>query len=64
MTCRTYGEVYVALNSISHELVAIKKVKMVSEKEQIESESKLLKRCNTCSGKQIQVNDHSHWRRL
>lgn len=38
---------YVALNSISHELVAIKKVKMVSEKEQIESESKLLKSCKS-----------------
>ena len=55
---------YVALNSISHELVAIKKVKMVSEKDQIESESRLLKRCSGCSGKQIQVNDHSYGRRL
>ena len=55
---------YVALDSISHELVAIKKVKMVSEKEQIESESRLLKSCITYSGKQIQVNDHSYERQL
>lgn len=38
---------YVALNSISQELVAIKRVKIVSEKEQIESESRLLKSCKS-----------------
>ena len=38
-----FGEVYVALDTASHDLVAIKKVKMVMNEGEIPSESQLLK---------------------
>ena len=42
-----FGEVYVALDKTSNDLVAIKRVKMVMEDDQIKSESKLLKECQS-----------------
>ena len=42
-----FGEVYVALDKKSNDLVAIKRVKMVMEDDQIASESKLLKECQS-----------------
>ena len=42
-----YGEVFVALDKKSNDLVAIKRVKMVMEDEEIASESKLLKECQS-----------------
>ena len=44
---RTFGEVYVAKNKKSDELVAIKKVKLVAYNEKIEKESELLKECQS-----------------
>lgn len=44
---RTFGEVYVAKNKKSDELVAIKKVKLVADDEKIEKESELLKECKS-----------------
>ena len=42
-----FGEVFVALDKKSNDLVAIKRVKMVMEDDQIASESKLLKECQS-----------------
>ena len=42
-----FGEVFVALDRTSNDLVAIKRVKMVMEDDQIASESKLLKECQS-----------------
>ena len=42
-----FGEVFVALDKTSNDLVAIKRVKMVIEDNQIKSESKLLKECQS-----------------
>ena len=42
-----FGEVFVALDTKSNDLVAIKRVKMVMEDEEIASESKLLKECQS-----------------
>ncbi len=42
-----FGEVFVALDKTSNDLVAIKRVKMVMEDEEIASESKLLKECQS-----------------
>ena len=47
MRCSGFGEVFVALDKSSNDLVAIKRVKMVMEDEQIASESKLLKECQS-----------------
>ena len=44
---RGFGEVFVALDKTSNGLVAIKKVKMVMEDEQIENESRLLRECQS-----------------
>ena len=44
---RAFGEVFVALDKTSNDLVAIKRVKMVMEDDQIKSESKLLKECQS-----------------
>ena len=44
---RGFGEVFVALDKRSNDLVAIKRVKMVMEDEEIASESKLLKECQS-----------------
>ena len=44
---RGFGEVFVALDKKSNDLVAIKRVKMVMEDDQIASESKLLKECQS-----------------
>ena len=44
---RGFGEVFVALDKASNDLVAIKRVKMVMEDDQIASESKLLKECQS-----------------
>ena len=44
---RGFGEVFVALDKESNDLVAIKRVKMVMEDDQIASESKLLKECQS-----------------
>ena len=43
--CSGFGEVYVALDSTSKDLVAIKKVKLVADSEQIENETRMLKSC-------------------
>ena len=40
-----FGEVYVALDSTSKDLVAIKKVKLAAGSEQIENETRMLKSC-------------------
>ena len=40
-----FGEVFKALDTISHDLVAIKKVKLVAGSEQIENETRMLKSC-------------------
>ena len=42
-----FGEVFVALNKTSNDLVAIKRVKMVMEDAEIANESKLLKECQS-----------------
>ena len=42
-----FGEVFAALDKESNDLVAVKRVKMVMEDEQIASESKLLKECQS-----------------
>ena len=42
-----FGEVFVALDKTSNDLVAIKRGKMVMEDDQIASESKLLKECQS-----------------
>ncbi len=42
-----FGEVFVALDKSSNDLVAIKKVKMVLDDNEIVSESKLLKECQS-----------------
>ena len=42
-----FGEVFAALDKKSNDLVAIKRVKMVMEDDQIASESKLLKECQS-----------------
>ena len=42
-----FGEVFVALDKSSNDLVAIKRVKMVMEDDQIANESKLLKECQS-----------------
>ena len=47
MRGRGFGEVFVALDKTSNDLVAIKRVKMVMEDEEIASESKLLKECQS-----------------
>ena len=47
MSVSGFGEVYVALDKTSNDLVAIKRVKMVMEDDQIASESKLLKECQS-----------------
>ena len=44
---RRFGEVFAALDKASNDLVAIKRVKMVMEDEQIKSESELLKECQS-----------------
>ena len=47
MRGRGFGEVFVALDKSSNDLVAIKQVKMVMEDEWIASESKYLKECQS-----------------
>ena len=47
MRGRGFGEVFVVLDKSSNDLVAIKQVKMVMEGDQIASESKLLKECQS-----------------
>ena len=47
MRRRGFGEVFVALDKASNDLVAIKRVKMVMEDEEIASESELLKECQS-----------------
>ena len=42
-----FGEVFVALDKSSNDLVAIKKLKMVLDDNEIVSESKLLKECQS-----------------
>ena len=42
-----FGEVFVALDKSSNDLVAIKRVKMMMEDKEIASESKLLKECQS-----------------
>ena len=42
-----FGEVFMALDTISHDLVAIKKVKLLSDDKRIEKESELLKECQS-----------------
>ena len=44
---RAFGEVFVALNKTSREMVAIKRVKLVLDGNAVESESKLLKECQS-----------------
>ena len=44
---RGFGEVFVALDKISNDLVAIKRVKMVMEDTGIETELELLKECQS-----------------
>ena len=44
---RAFGEVFVALDKTSNDLVAIKQVKLRREDEWIASESKLLKECQS-----------------
>ena len=45
--CSGFGEVYVALDSTSKDLVAIKKVKLLSDDKGIEKESELLRQCQS-----------------
>ena len=40
-----FGQVFVALEKMSNELVAIKRVKVTSNEAEVESECKLLKSC-------------------
>ena len=42
-----FGEVFMALDNVSHDLVAIKKVKLLSDDKRIEKESELLKECHS-----------------
>ena len=42
-----FGEVFVALDKASNDLVAIKKLKVVLDENEIVSESKLLKECQS-----------------
>ena len=42
-----FGEVFVALYKASHMLVAIKKVKLLSDDPRIEKESELLRQCQS-----------------
>ena len=42
-----FGEVFKALDTISHDLVAIKKVKLLSDDKGIEKESELLRQCQS-----------------
>ena len=44
---RAFGEVFVALDKTSREMVAIKRVKMVLDGNAVESESRLLKECQS-----------------
>ena len=44
---RGFGEVFVALDKTSNVLVAIKKVKLLSDDKRIEKESELLKECQS-----------------
>ena len=44
---RGFGEVFVALDKSSNDLVAIKRVKMMMEDSEIASESELLKECQS-----------------
>ena len=42
-----FGEVFAALDKTSHMLVAIKKVKLLSDDKRIEKESELLRQCQS-----------------
>ena len=42
-----FGEVFMALDNVSHDLVAIKKVKLLSDDKRIEKESELLNECQS-----------------
>ena len=42
-----FGEVFVALDKTSNDLVAIKRVKMVTDDDAIANESKMLKECQS-----------------
>ena len=42
-----FGEVFKALDNVSHDLVAIKKVKLLSDDKRIEKESELLRQCQS-----------------
>ena len=42
-----FGEVFKALDTISHDLVPIKKVKLLSDDKRIEKESELLRQCQS-----------------
>ena len=42
-----FGEVFVALDKASNDLVAIKKLKVVLDENEVVSESKLLKECQS-----------------
>ena len=44
---RGFGEVFVALDKTSNDLVAIKRVRILMNDNEIESESKLLKECQS-----------------
>ena len=47
MRCSGFGEVFVALDKSSNDLVAIKRVKMMMDDSEIASESELLKECQS-----------------
>ena len=44
---RGFGEVFVALDKSSNDLVAIKKVKVIGYNDRIESETRLLRECRS-----------------
>ena len=44
---RGFGEVFVALDKSSNDLVAIKKVKVIVHNNEIESETRLLRECRS-----------------
>ena len=47
MRGRGFGEVFVALDKSSNDLVAIKKVKVIVHNNEIESETRLLRECRS-----------------
>ena len=47
MRSRAFGEVFVALDKTSNDLVAIKRVRVMTEDDAIANESKMLKECQS-----------------